>query len=45
MNDISQWVSDISQDLPVEALLRVALILVIAFFAQVLGGRAIRRRR
>jgi len=43
MNDISQWVSDISQDLPVEALLRVALILVIAFFAQVLGGRAIRR--
>ena len=43
MSDITQWLSDLSKDWPIEALLRVVLILVIAFIAQVAGGRAIRR--
>lgn len=43
MSDITQWLSDLSKDLPIEALLRVVLILAIAFIAQVVGGRAIRR--
>ncbi|HEV8024780.1 MAG TPA: mechanosensitive ion channel family protein [Candidatus Nanopelagicales bacterium] len=43
MNEIWQWFRDLSDSFPVEMLLRVALIIVIAFLAQLIGGRAIRR--
>lgn len=43
MSDIEQWFSDFVNAVPVESLIRVAIIIVVAFVAQVAGGRAIRR--
>ena len=43
MDDISRLWSDFLNDFPVEPILRVAVIIVVALIAQVAGGRAIRR--
>ena len=43
MDDISRLWSDFLKDFPLEPILRVAVVVVVALIAQIAGGRAIRR--
>ncbi len=43
MNDIADAWNDLTKDLPLEPLLRIALIVLVALVIQIIGGRAIRK--
>src|SRR6056300_921900 len=43
MNEIVDAWNDLTKDLPLEPLLRIGVIVLVAFIVQIIGGRAIRK--